>query len=151
MRRYTITVNDNPHVLDVERLASSAYRVTVAGRTVDVAITDSADTSSPDAASSAPAPTPAANAPAGPPAAAPRAAAAAAGGPGAMTAPMPGVILSVETSVGASVKRGQALLILEAMKMNNTLAASRDGVVAEILVQAGQQVKYGDVLLKYEA
>ena len=64
---------------------------------------------------------------------------------------MPGVVLSVEVSTGASVKRGDALLVLEAMKMKNSLHAPRDGVISEVLVRAGQQVMYGEVLVKFRA
>lgn len=66
-----------------------------------------------------------------------------------LTAPMPGVILAVETSEGASVTRGETLLILEAMKMKNALRAPRDATIAQICVQPGQQVKYGDALVRF--
>jgi biotin carboxyl carrier protein len=49
------------------------------------------------------------------------------------------------------VKRGDALLVLEAMKMKNSLHAPRDGVISEVLVRAGQQVMYGEVLVKFRA
>ena len=68
-----------------------------------------------------------------------------------VTAPMPGVVLEVRVAPGATVTRGQALLVLEAMKMKNELKAPRDGVVAEIFVAAGAQVRYGEALLRFEA
>ena len=64
---------------------------------------------------------------------------------------MPGVVLSVDVAVGDSVRRGQTLLVLEAMKMKNELKAERDGVVASIPANAGDQVKHGDVLLEFES
>jgi biotin carboxyl carrier protein len=64
---------------------------------------------------------------------------------------MPGVVLSVDVAVGDSVRRGQTLLVLEAMKMKNELKAERDGVVARIPANAGDQVKHGDVLLEFES
>jgi biotin carboxyl carrier protein len=67
---------------------------------------------------------------------------------GALTAPMPGKILSVEVAVGARVTRGQTLLILEAMKMKNAIKAPQDGVVTAIAVQPEQTVAYGDLLLQ---
>ena len=67
-----------------------------------------------------------------------------------MTAPMPGVVLTIEKNVGASVKRGDTVLVLEAMKMNNELKAPRDGTIAEVYVSAGQQVKYGEILVRFE-
>jgi len=67
-----------------------------------------------------------------------------------MTAPMPGTILSVLTAAGASVTRGQPVMVLEAMKMKNELKAPRDGTVAELYVADGAQVKYGEPLLRFE-
>ncbi|MFZ0530668.1 MAG: biotin/lipoyl-containing protein, partial [Propionicimonas sp.] len=61
------------------------------------------------------------------------------------------VILSIEVAAGASVQRGQTLMVLEAMKMKNDLRAERDGTVASVLVGAGAQVKHGDVLLEFES
>lgn len=73
-----------------------------------------------------------------------------AGGAGTLTAPMPGVVLSVEATVGTAVARGDVILVLEAMKMNNPLRAPRDGVVAEIMVEAGQNVAFGAPLARVE-
>lgn len=54
--------------------------------------------------------------------------------------PMPGTILSVNVQQGSSVKKGQVLMILEAMKMENEIISPRDGVVASVHVQAGASV-----------
>ena len=59
-------------------------------------------------------------------------------------APMPGKILSVAVSAGQAVKKGETLLILEAMKMQNEIAAPHDAVVAEVRVAANQTVSTGD-------
>jgi biotin carboxyl carrier protein len=59
---------------------------------------------------------------------------------------MPGKILSVKSSVGASVKKGDVILILEAMKMENEVVAPEDGTVASINVAAGDAVEAGDTL-----
>jgi glutaconyl-CoA/methylmalonyl-CoA decarboxylase subunit gamma len=67
-----------------------------------------------------------------------------------ITAPMPGVIHSVEVNIGDEVKHGQTLVILEAMKMKNSIRSPRDGVISEILVRIGQTVGYGVVLVKFE-
>ncbi len=67
-----------------------------------------------------------------------------------IVAPMPGLVQSVFTQVGASVAKGDPLLVLEAMKMEHTLSAPRDGVVAEISVAAGDQVTDGSLLLALE-
>ncbi|MGI6083870.1 MAG: biotin/lipoyl-containing protein [Acetivibrionales bacterium] len=78
--------------------------------------------------------------------------AAAASSPGgisgeAIKAPMPGTILSIKVSPGTSVKKGDTLVILEAMKMENEISAPRDGVVSEVIVTTGASVSTGDVLL----
>jgi biotin carboxyl carrier protein len=67
--------------------------------------------------------------------------------PGVITAAMPGTILDVKVDVGESVTRGQALLILEAMKMENEIMAPCDGVIGEIQVAVGASVNSGDVLV----
>ncbi|MDR1387180.1 MAG: hypothetical protein LBJ44_06250 [Propionibacteriaceae bacterium] len=103
--------------------------------------------------SAGPAATGPARAPTPPPPARPTGPAAASGrggGPNLFEAPMPGVVLSIEIAPGAPVQRGQTLLVLEAMKMKNELKAPRDAIVADVLVAAGQQVKHGDPLIKFE-
>lgn len=68
-----------------------------------------------------------------------------AGGAGAnaATAPMPGMVVSVEVEPGQEVHDGQALMIIESMKLQTTLAAWRDGVVDEVLVAAGASFEQG--------
>jgi oxaloacetate decarboxylase alpha chain len=60
--------------------------------------------------------------------------------------PMAGKILAVKANVGQSVKRGEVLLVLEAMKMENEIVAPEDGTVASINVAAGDAVETGQVL-----
>jgi biotin carboxyl carrier protein len=62
-------------------------------------------------------------------------------------APMPGTILDIKVSSGDAVKEGQALLVLEAMKMENEVVAPRDGTVASIHAMKGASVESGDVLV----
>ena len=64
---------------------------------------------------------------------------------------MPGVIRSIDVAVGDGVRRGQTLMVLEAMKMKNEIKAERDGTVAALRVNAGDQVRHGDTLLEYES
>jgi biotin carboxyl carrier protein len=59
---------------------------------------------------------------------------------GAVKSPLPGVILSIDCKVGDTVKKGQKLLVLEAMKMENTISSDRNGVVTEIKVNKGDSV-----------
>ena len=70
---------------------------------------------------------------------------------GIVRAPMPGVILAVRVAERERVTRGQALIVMEAMKMEHTLAAATAGIVTELSVQAGQRVRDGDALLKVTA
>ena len=64
----------------------------------------------------------------------------------AVSAPMPGTILDVKVNVGDSVKKGQVLMILEAMKMENEIMAGVDGVVTSVGVTKGAAVQSGDML-----
>ena len=64
----------------------------------------------------------------------------------AVNSPMPGTILAVNVKAGDAVKKGQALMILEAMKMENEINAPKDGVVAAVHVSKGQAVESGSLL-----
>lgn len=118
------------------------YTITVNGKVYDVAVeekgagTAAAPVSAPAAAPAASAPAPAAPAPAQ------------SGSTGSVVinAPMPGKILAVKASVGQSVKKGDVILLLEAMKMENEVVASEDGTIASINVASGDMVESGDVL-----
>lgn len=67
-----------------------------------------------------------------------------------LKAPMPGLIVKVLSKVGESVKAGEPLLILEAMKMENVFKASADAVIKDILVNEKQSVEKGQVLIVFE-
>ena len=117
------------------------YNITVNGVAYSVSVEETAAGAAPVAAA-APA------APAAPKAApAPAAAPAGAAGAVAVKAPMPGNILDVKVAAGASVKAGDVLVILEAMKMENEIVAPQDGTVASINVNKGDTVNSGDVLV----
>ncbi|MBQ8089059.1 MAG: acetyl-CoA carboxylase biotin carboxyl carrier protein subunit, partial [Clostridia bacterium] len=73
--------------------------------------------------------------------------AAAPAGAETIKAPMPGNINDVRVKAGQSVKKGDILVILEAMKMENEIMAPRDGVVASVNVSKGATVSTGDVLV----
>ena len=68
----------------------------------------------------------------------------------AIKAPLPGVITSIEVSVGDEVKAGQTVLVLEAMKMANNIEAEKDGKITAICVKAGQTVMEDDPLVVIE-
>lgn len=118
------------------------YRITVNGTAYDVAVEEVSGGS----VSAAPVAAPAPKAAPAAPAAAPAPKAAGAAGSVVVSSPMPGKILNIKSSVGASVKKGDVILILEAMKMENEVVAPEDGTVASINVAAGDSVEAGDTL-----
>ena len=108
-----------------------SYTITVNGTVYDVTVEEKAGGAAP-AAAAAPAPK----------------APAASGSAGSVevTAPMPGKILSVKANPGQSVKKGEVILLLEAMKMENEVVAPQDGTIASINVNSGDMVEAGKVL-----
>ena len=79
-----------------------------------------------------------------------RPSAAAAAGAGTIKSPLPGVILNVKVNVGDAVKKGDTIMILEAMKMENAIKADRDGKIASISVKQGESVLEGAALVTIE-
>ncbi len=122
------------------------YRVNVNGTDYEITLEEvtGAEASKPSAPVAQPAPA-AAPAPAEAPAA-PAATAAPAGGEQILS-PMPGNILNVNVKVGDAVKKGQVLLILEAMKMENEIMAPKDGTITSVNVQNGSTVESGALLV----
>ncbi len=119
MRKFNITVNGVSYEVEVEEVgAAGAQQAKV-----------------PAARAAAPAPVQAAK-PAAP----------VAGGV-QVKAPMPGTVLDVKVQTGAKVKKGDCLMILEAMKMENDIPAPQDGTVAQILAAKGNTVDSGAVLV----
>ena len=109
------------------------YRVTVNGTAYEIELEELTGAApAPAAATAAPAPAPA-------PAAAP------AGGE-QVTSPMPGTILSINVAAGDTVKRGQVLMVLEAMKMENEIMCPCDGKIVSVSVTKGATVESGTLL-----
>lgn len=75
-------------------------------------------------------------------------AAGAAGGAGASHAPMPGVVVSVLVAVGQQAKKGDALLVIESMKLQMTISATLDGEVTELPLAVGQTFQRNDILVR---
>ena len=125
--KYIVTLNGKNYEVEVEETEA-----------VIVGVTDAAP-AVPAAPAAAPSPAPAA---------APSASAAPASAADGtkVLSPMPGNILAVNVSVGAAVKAGDVLLVLEAMKMENDIVAPCDGTVKQILVQKGSTVATDDLL-----
>jgi biotin carboxyl carrier protein len=115
------------------------YNITVNGVAYDVTVDEAGG--SPVASAPAPAAAPVAAAPAvaNTPAVA--------GGGTSVTAPMPGTINDIKVKAGDAVKKGQVLLILEAMKMENDIVAPADGTVASVLVNKGDSVNADQTLV----
>lgn len=126
--KYVVTLNGNKYEVEVERGQATAVYV-------------GQSTTSVQTPQAAPTPTPAA-APAPAPAAAPAAPAAG----DEIMAPMPGAILDVRCQAGKVVKAGDVLFILEAMKMENEICASRDGTITAVCVNKGSTVETGTTL-----
>lgn len=134
MKRYNVTVNGNLYQVEVDEVKG------------DFAAPVAPVTAAPAPVVAAPAPvtaTPAAPAPA--PVATPAPAVSNAVGE-KVTAPMPGTIVRVVATKGATVKKGDVLVVLEAMKMENEIMASADGTVVDVAVTQGVAVNTGDVL-----
>jgi len=121
MKTYTITVNGTAYEVTVEEGASAAAAPVVK---------QAAPVAAPKAA---PAP------------AAPKAAAAATGAV-KVNAPMPGKILAIKANAGQAVKKGDVIIVLEAMKMENDIVAPEDGTIASISCAVGEQVEAGAIL-----
>ena len=121
MKNYRITVNGVAYDVAVEELGAGA----VAAAPVVAAPVAAAPVAAPAA------PTPAANG---------------AAGAVKIESPMPGKILAIKANVGQAVKKGDVVMILEAMKMENEITAPEDGTVASINVAVGDSVESGDTL-----
>lgn len=126
--KYNVTINNKVYEVEVEKGKANLVRTT------DVV------------AAPAPAAAPVAAPVAAPaPAAAPAVAVAAGSTP--VTSPMPGTILDIKVTVGQQVKEGDLVAILEAMKMENEIFASKSGSVAQIIAAKGSTVDTGDAII----
>lgn len=67
-----------------------------------------------------------------------------------LTAPLPGTIIEIFVKAGEQIESGQVVLVIEAMKMKNSIRSTRAGKVAEILVSPGQTVAHKQALVKFE-
>lgn len=120
MKKYNVTVNGTAYEVTLEAVDASEVKASPAPAAAPAA---------------APAPTPAA-APAAP----------VSGGKETVSSPMPGNILAVNVANGAAVKKGDVLMILEAMKMENEIISPCDGTILSVNVTKGASVETGAVL-----
>ena len=133
LRNFHLTINGKRHEVSVERdPGSNGLDVTIDGRTHRVQVEEE-ETAAPSAPR--------------PPAAAQRPAIRPTGG-GKILAPLPGVVLSVEATAGQKARAGDALLVLEAMKMENVISADSDCVVQAVHVRKGDKVEASQLLME---
>jgi len=140
-KRYRIVINGREYEVAVEELGAATSNYAQASPVAPQAPTVQAATQPPapahvPAAPPAPKPTPTAPVAPAPPS-----------GGATISAPMPGKILKVLVQPGMQVKKGQNMLILEAMKMENEILAPSDGVVRDVKVKEGDNVNTGDPMV----
>ena len=143
MKEYKYTIDGNPYTVAIEEAGETSAKVTVNGETYNVEWEKPKEEKpvvkvKPVAAKPATAPAPAAA-----PAAAPVSG-------NAIKTPLPGVIIDVKVNVGDTVKKGDTVVVLEAMKMENNINADRDGKVVSIAVSKGDTVADGAPLVVLE-
>ena len=144
MKSYKFRINGNEYNVDINSVEGNIADVTVNGASYQVEMENApapvqkpvqapaTATAAPTATATAPAPKPAAPAGAGKP----------------VTSPLPGVIIEVSVKEGQTVKAGQKVAVLEAMKMENEIQAPADGTVTAILVNKGDSVLEGAEIVK---
>lgn len=148
MRTYSYNVNGAQYDVTIESIQGQVAKVNVNGVAFDVEMLGAPITEGdlPAATAAAPAPTAAAaQAPAAAPAAAPAKGTAGAGTP--VKAPLPGVVTKVLVANGQAVKKGDTVVVLEAMKMENNITAECDGTVSGVCCAAGDSVMEGTTLV----
>ena len=136
MKEYKFTIGGKKYEVAVSGIEGNVADVSVNGVAYKVEIEEGAAPAAVSAASPAAAPAAQAKAPAAAPAPAP----AAAGAGKSILSPLPGVISSVDVKQGDSVKRGDKVAVIEAMKMENEILSDCDGVVTAVHVQKGDTV-----------
>lgn len=151
MKQYKYTINGAQYDVTINSIAGSKAMVEVNGIPFEVEMQGSSlvEEALPTVATDATPAAPAAAA-AAPAAETPAAAPTAKSGPGAgapVKAPLPGVVTKILVEAGQSVKKGETVLVLEAMKMENNITAEADGTVTGVCVSAGDSVMEGTTLL----
>jgi len=146
MKTFKYKINGNEYNVTVGNIEENIAHVEVNGTSYDVEMEN--DETAPKATVPKVTSTPSASktAPTAPQAAVPKAAAPVGKGVG-VKSPLPGVILEIKVKEGEEVKKGQVVIVLEAMKMENNINADRDGVITSILVNKGDSILEGTDLI----
>jgi biotin carboxyl carrier protein len=148
-KRYLITIKGKQYEVEVGDLSTSPVTVMVDGIEYQVEVpgrgAQGTLPAQPAATPRPAAPPPQASAPAAPPRPA-----VPAGGDGTVRALMPGRIVRVNVTAGAPVTAGQPVLVMESMKMENTITAPKDGTVRSVMVNEGDSVQYGQTMMEIE-
>ena len=138
MKEYKYTINGNEYKVTIGEIEGNIANVEVNGTAYKVEMEQKAEEAKPVAR------------PVARPAVTPATRPATSTGKSAVKSPLPGVILDIKVNVGDTVKRGQTVLILEAMKMENNINADKDGKITAINVKAGESVLEGTDLVVIE-
>jgi biotin carboxyl carrier protein len=143
---YQLNIGGRDFAVEVDAEPAGGLRVSVDGTPYDVAVTREATSTVPRPALAKPdrKPSPGGETAVTPAVRSPPAESVG----GAVLAPIPGLILEIKVQVGAPVEAGQAVAVMEAMKMENNLVTHVSGTVGEILVQKGSEVATGDVIMR---
>lgn len=143
MKTYKFKIGGNDYEVEIGKIEGKTADVTVNGVSYQVEMENApAAPAAPVAAAPVAAAAPAAQVAAPAPAAKP------AGEGKSVTSPLPGVIIEISVKEGQAVKAGQKVAVLEAMKMENEIAAPADGVVTSIRVAKGDSLQEGDEIMK---
>lgn len=146
MKQFIYRINGQDYIVAVNKLEDSTAEVAVNGSNYKVELVNNEEqvtlVSRPAEKTAAPA--------AKKPVVASAPAPASGGGAGAVKSPLPGIIVAIGVNVGDTVKKGQTVATLEAMKMENAIPAPKDGTVASINVNEGDSVQEGQTILTVE-
>lgn len=142
MKDFKFKIAGRDYTTKVEEQENGALLVTVNGKAYEVELPEQAHAAHKTIVKAAASAAPSA------PSAAPSAAAAKGN---TMSAPLPGTITKVIAQAGQKVKKGDVLIVMEAMKMANDIVAEADGTVKAVCVSVGQSVNQGDALIEFQA
>lgn len=145
MKQFIYRINGQEYIVAVNKMDNSQAEVAVNGTNYNVELVDGEEEVTLVARPVAPAAVAAPKAAAAPAPAKP--AASGAKGANALNSPLPGIVVNISVNVGDTVKKGQTVAVLEAMKMENALQAPADGTVASIDVNVGDSVLEGVTIL----